>query len=246
MRRILKIALLVFAVFGALVRAAAAPPSSLPPAREIRSVWDLTTQSCNGGVANAYTHNAAEANVKLTKQLDIPELGYRFTVPQLPDVRETVVKVHLNDRARGVTDHYLFLANQDLDAPFAAIVITELPKGVDTRERAFQAARMLQEGLSRPAGLSVSLQEIDGPYGKALEMLVPNRVGTHCYPTSKFATIPSGAGIESIGITRFVFDKNRLIEFSFVLKVDPQMPLEKRQAFARSVMDGFWLSLASI
>lgn len=242
----LKIALLVFAVIGALAKAASEPPLRLAPARDIRSVWDLSIQPCNGGGANAYTRDAAEASVKLTKQLDIPELGYRFSIPQLPDVQETVVKVHLNDRTRGVTDHYLLLANQDLEAPFAAIVITELPKGMDNRESAFQAARTLQEGLARPAGLSGALQEIDGPYGKSLEILVPNRVGTHCYPTSRFVTVPPGAGIETIGISRFAFDKKRLIEFSVVLKVEPGTSLEKRQAFARSVMDGFWRSLTTI
>lgn len=246
MRSILKIALLLFGVISEIAQAASEPPSRLPPAREIRSVWDLSIQPCNGGGANAYTRDASEAKVKLTKQLDIPELGYRFSIPQVPDVQETVVKVHLNDHSRGVTDHYLLLANQDLEAPFAAIVITELPNGMETRESAFQAARALQDGLARPAGLSPSLQEIDGPYGKSLEMLVPNRVGTHCYPTSRFATVPPGVEIETISISRFAFDKNRLIEFSLVVKVAPQMSLEKRQAFARSVMDGFWRSLDPI
>jgi hypothetical protein len=246
MRGTLKIALLAFAAVGALAQAASEPHSRLPPAREIRSVWDLSIQPCNGGGANAYTRNTSEAEVKLSKQLDMPKLGYRFSIPQLPDTQETVVKVHLNDHSRGVTDHYLLLANQDLEAPFAAIVITELPKGMETRESAFQAARTLQEGLARPVGLSVSLQEIDGPYGKSLEMLVPNRVGTHCYPTSGLATVPPGAAVETIGISRFAFDKNRLIEFSLILKVEPQMPLEKRKAFARAVMDGFWRSLTAI
>jgi hypothetical protein len=183
--------------------------------------------------------------VKATKQLDIPELGYRFSIPQVPAVQETVVKVHLNDRSRGVTDHYLLLASQDLEAPFAAIVITELPKGMDNRESAFQAARTLQERLARSAGLSGALQEIDGPFGKSLESLVPNRVGTQCYPTSSYVTTPLGAGVETIGISRFAFDRKRLIEFSLVLKVEPGMSVEKRQAFARSVMDGFWRSLTS-
>lgn len=243
MRSALNIVLLLFAGIAASSRAASDSSSRLPSAREIRSVWDLSIQPCNGGGANAYTRDASEAKVKLTKQLDIPELGYRFSIPQLPGVQETVVKVHLNDRSRGVTDHYLLLANQDLEAPFAAIVITELPKGMETRESAFLAARTLQEGLARPAGISASLKEIDGPYGKSLEMLVPNRVGTHCYPTSKFTTVPFGAEVETIGISRFAFDKNRLIEFSIILKVEAQMSLEKRQAFARSVMDGFWRSL---
>lgn len=246
MRSALMIALLLFAGIGESSRAASESSSRLPPAREIRSVWDLTIQPCNGGGANAYSRDPSEGKVKITKQLDIPEFGYRFSIPQIQDVQETVVKIRLNDRSRGVTDHYVLLANQDLDAPFAAIVITELPKEMQTRESAFQAARTLQDGLARHAGLVASLKEIDGPYGKSLEMLVSNRVGTHCYPTSKFTTVPTGAKVETIGISRFAFDKNRLIEFSIILKVEPQMSLEMRQAFARSVMDDFWRSLTTI
>ena len=246
MRSALKMALLVFAAAGALAHAAPEAPLRLPPAREIRSVWDLSIQPCNGGGANAYIRNSSEAEVKLKKQLDLPELGYRFSVPQLPDVAETVVKVHLNDRSRGVTDHYLLLADQDLESPIAAIVITELPQGMETRESAFQAARALQEGLARRIGMSPSLREIDGPYGKSLEMLVPNRVGTDCFPTSEFATVPPNAGVETIGISRFAFDKNRLVEFSLIIRVKPEMSPEQSEASARSVMDGFWRSLAPI
>ena len=246
MRIFLKIVPLAFTAISTVTGAASELPTHLPPAREIRSVWELSIQPCNGGGANAYSRNPSEATVKLTKQLDIPAIGYRFNIPQLPDVQETVVKIHLNDRSRGVTDHYLLLANQDLEAPFAAIVITELPKGMDNPESAFQAARTLQEGLAHPAGLSGALQEINGPYGKSLELLVQNRVGTHCFPTSKFVTVPASAGIQTIGISRFAFDKKRLIEFSIVLKVDPNMSLEGRQALARSVMEGFWRSLSTI
>jgi hypothetical protein len=237
--------LVVSAAVCVSAQAASELPARLPAASDIRSVWNLSVQSCNGAGANAYARNVAESTVKTSKQIDIPELAYRFFVPQVPAVKETVVKIHLNDRSRGVTDHYLLLANQDLEAPFAAIVITELPKGMDNRESAFQAARTLQAGLARPAGLSGTLQDIDGPYGTSLEIIVPDRVGTHCYPTSKYVTVPGGAGVETIGISRFAFDKNRLIEFSLVLKVDPAMSMERRQAFARSVMDGFWRSLAA-
>ena len=246
MRSILPFAIIFGIALNSLAHAAPDSPLSLQPAREIRGVWDLGVQPCNGGGANAYARNTSEAEVKLKKQFSLPQLGYRFNVPQLPDVDETVVKVHLGDHSRGVTDHYLLLANQDLEAPFAAIVITELPKGMETRESAFQAARTLQEGLARGIGFSPALSEVNGPYGKSLEMLVPNRVGTQCFPTSKFAIVPPNTGIETIGISRFSFDKNRLLEFSLVLRVRPEMSREQREAFARAVMDGFWLSLNSI
>lgn len=246
MRSTLVVVLIVVGAMVPLAHGASEEPSLLPPAQVVRSVWNLGVQPCNGGGANAYTRNASEAEVKVKKQLDIPEIGYRFSISQLPDVEQTVVKIHLNDHSRGVTDHYLLLADQDLGAPFAAVVITQLPKGMETRESAFKAVRALQEGLARDIGFSPSLQEINGPYGESLEMMVPNRVGTHCFPTSKFATVPAEMRVETIGISRFAFDKSRLVEFSLVLRVKPEMSPVQRGVFARSVMDGFWRSLAPI
>lgn len=77
-------------------------------------------------------------------------------------------------------------------------------------------------------------------------MLVPNRVGTHCCPTSRFTALPADGAIETMGINRFVYDSNRLLEFSLIVRIDPNMPLEQRQAYARSVMNGFWRSLEPI
>lgn len=226
--------------------AAAAADSARPtPARVIRSVWDLSLQPCNGGGGNLFTRNPVQARIQRERQVDVREIGARFVVPQVQDVAETVLKIRLDDRSRGVTDHYLLLTDDDLAPPFAAVVVTELPAGVDTRERAFDAARTLQQGLSRTLpGFVPELRGIDGPHGPALEMLVPGRVGTHCFPTSEFASAP--AGVETLGITRFAMIRGRLVEFSTIVRVAPEASPAERAALARAVMDDFWTSLTPL
>ncbi|GAB2504012.1 hypothetical protein [Lysobacter humi (ex Lee et al. 2017)] len=231
----------------AVAAAGAAPAGTAPPtpAREIRGVWDLSLQPCNGGGGNAFSRNPAEARIQRERRVDLREIGARFVVPQVQNVAETVLKIRLDDRSRGVTDHYLLLAEDDLGPPFAAVVVTELPEDVDTRERAFDAARTLQQGLARTLpGFVPDLREVDGPHGPGLEMLVPGRIGTHCFPTSEFASAP--AGVETLGITRFAMIRGRLVEFSVIVRVAPDASPEQRATLARAVMDDFWASLAPL
>lgn len=217
----------------------------LPPAREIHSVWTVGMQPCNGVHVNAQHRAPDEARIKREKQVDLPRLGLRFRVPQLPGTDETIVKIRLDDRSRGVVDHYLLLAKGDLNVPFAAIVVTELPADILTREAAFDAARTVEAGLARRMPeFTPAFHEIDGPHGPALEMIVPGRNSTHCFPTSEFVASP--AGVDTIGITRFAYLDGRLVEFAIILEVDPEETAAAREAFARSVMDGFWTSLSPL
>jgi hypothetical protein len=234
---------------GALAGSALGDPAAhvpLLPANQIRAVWNLGSQPCNGGLANSYTRHPDEKQVRKSKRLEVPQLGYAFRVPQIPEVAETVVKLHLNDRSRGVVDHYFLISDEDLAAPFAAIVITELPDEVIRDRKAFEAVRILQTGLARGIGLQPELDEITGPHGAALELLVADRVGTDCFPTSEFQLVPPSSAVHSLGISRFVVVDDRLIEFSAILKVESAESRAGAEQRARAFMDAFWLVLEKL
>jgi hypothetical protein len=233
------------AVAGQAIAAASADVS-LPPANTIGGVWDLGSQPCNGSFANAYTRRADQALVRESKRVELPKLGYAIRVLQVPEVQTTVVKIKLDDRTRGVVDHYFLMADQDLEPPFAAIVITELPEEVIRDHKAFEAVRMLQSQLARKAGLQPALEEIQGPHGAGLEMLIRDRVGTDCFPTSDFQLLPPSARVHSIGISRFVVIDERLVEFTAVIALEEDEKMEQAEQRARAFMDGFWLALEKL
>ena len=176
----------------------------------------------------------------------IDPLGLRFSVPQLFDVKRTVVKLFMGDRSRGVIDNYLLISDNDLEPPFAAIVITELPEQMQNREQVFNAANILQSQLGGSVGITPSLKTISGPFGEAREMIVNNRVGTHCFPTSDFQLLPSDNDYSTIGLSRFVLFRGYLIEFSLVAVIPQGMQSDEAANFAGKAMDNLWASIASL
>ena len=220
-----------------------ADPAPGKQAENLAAVWNLSAQPCNGGVGNAMERHPDEAEIKASGTITLPSLGYEFTVPQLPDVENTHLKVFLGDQTRGVIDHYLLLSNQDLEPPFAAVVITELPSHLQNPEEAFKAVHILETQLSTQAGITTSLEPIDSPFGEALEMLVENRVGTYCFPTSDFQLLPEDAGISTMGISRFAMIDERLVEFALIVLIPGQTTDAEARQIAREVMDSFWQSL---
>lgn len=222
-----------------------ANPAPTKPAENLAAVWTLTAQPCNGGGGNAMERHPDEAAVKASKTLTLADLGYEFTVPQLPNFEKTYVKLFLGDTSRGVVDHYLLLSDQDLEPPLAAIVITELPEPMQNAQEAFKAVHVLQTQLAASEGITLQLEPIDGPHGKALEMLVENRGSTYCYPTSDFALMPEDVDATTMGISRFTMIDGRLVEFSLIILIPDDATGSEAKQIAREVMDSFWLSLRS-
>ncbi|MBQ0711859.1 MAG: hypothetical protein KBT53_02750 [Porticoccus sp.] len=237
----LKYTLVVFSlIFSSLSYA------ELEDANVIRSVWDMKSQSCNGVLANDMSRNVNEENIKATKTIDLQELGLRFKVPQYPQVEEVIVKLNLGDRSRGVTDNYILISDQDLEPPFAAIVITELPAQMATMEQAFSAVTTLENQLAMKSGYNIELEKIDGPHGPSLQMVINNRVGSYCYPTSDFKFVPTGYDVTTIGISRFSFINGKLVEFSIVIAIPENISKSESVGYAEAVMDGYWKRLTII
>lgn len=219
--------------------------ASLEDADIIRSVWDMKTQ-CNGLVANSMSRNADENTIKSTKEIELKDIGFSFKIPQLPQVDETIIKLHLKDKSRGVVDNYILISDQDLEPPFAAIVITELPPSMTTREQAFSAVNTLENQLAKKSGYKVNFEKVNGPYGDSLEMLIKNRVGSYCFPTSDFKFVPKGFDVSTVGISRFSFIRGKLVEFSLIVTIPDNIDESQSISFARKIMNYFWIRLKEI
>lgn len=233
---------------GALVASASflafAGPSA-SPLPTIAAVWDLSAQPCNGGGGNAMHRNPDQETIKQTGLVELRSLKSTFQVPSLPDLPSTYIKLYLGDRSRGVTDNYILLAEQDLAPPVGAVVITELPPDFNA-EKAFAAVNTLERQLSTGSGVTLTFEKVTGPFGDAIELVVPNRIGTHCFPTSRFQFGQGDGTSKTVGISRFVFIKGRLVEFALILRVSLEMKPEDQKAYARRVMEGYWAGFASI
>ncbi len=231
-----------------LILAASIPFScfaELPDAKTIRSVWDMKT-SCKGMATNSMSRNAEEVTIQSTKQVVLKDLGFSFKIPQLPQVDETIIKLQLKDKSRGVVDNYILISDQDLEPPFASVVITELPPSMTTREQAFAAVNTLENQLAKKSGYIINLEKINGPHGKSLEMIVPNRVGSYCFPTSDFKFLPKDYKTSTVGISRFSFIRGMLVEFSLIVAIPDNIDKSESVPFAKNVMDDFWGRLKEI
>ncbi len=184
-----------------------------------------------------------EANIRQSRRLELPSLGMSVALPQLPGYSDTVVKLVMDDRSRGVVDHYVLFGQDDLGTPSAAIAITELPRQLNTTSKVFRTVVQMERQMAAPAGLEPTFQRVPGPFGEALETITPGRIGSHCFPTAAWTLAEGGAKDSTIGISRFVHTDNKLVEFTLVLKVGPQGPFSDQAAHARKIMDGFWLAL---
>lgn len=218
----------------------------LDPAKKIRAVWNLSTQPCNGiDDSNSMIRHKDEKQIKQTKSISINETGFNYKIPQLPDVKETVVKLFLNDKSRGVIDHYFLITDQDLKAPFAAIVVTELPPEFQNIEKAFAAVKTLQNNSARKSGIKINLEEAQGIYGDTLELIIENRIGSHCFPTSTYKFLPKNYKSKTLGISRFALINKKLVEFSLIVNTLDKMNHDESVRYAQRLMDSFWLGLKS-
>lgn len=210
---------------------------------EIHAVWDAAV-GCDGMTIVGKWRRPGEAEVIASRRLAFH--GYEFTMPPLPGPASPVeLSVVDADRSRGVVDHYLLLARDSLGPPMGAVVVTELPEGI--RGHAAPAildhvARMQTANARGVPGLAPEYARLDGADGPVLEMVVPGRKGSPCFPTSHFQVAGPGE-TPSLGISRFVVDGAHLVEFSLIVAV-PDTPGANATAHAQAAMAEFSRSLA--
>lgn len=203
----------------------------------LKSVWLVKQLSCNGFVAHESVRSPDAAEIGRTGIVKIPNLQMEFVVPSIPELPINSVKLAFDDSGRKVLDHYVLLSRNDLDDPMAALMVTELPPSFDTPQKALGAAVAGERDNLRGTSAQPTLERISTPWGEGLDIFVPNRIGSPCFPAARFKLTADSETKPTISLSRFVTVPGRLIQFAFVLPVTPGTPLETQKANARRVME---------
>lgn len=212
-------------------------------ANKINAVWDVFTKSSNGVTQTSYERNPEQELIIESKQIILENIGLKFNVPQLPFLQDTTVKLSLNDKSRGVSDNYIYLSDQDLSAPCAAIVITELPLNLQNLNDSLNAAFDMQNNSANKAGIKIDVFQMQSPkFGTSLEIFVYNRKGTAMFPTSTYR-ISQDLENPTLGISRFSFFDKKLIEWSLIVPISVNSSEEQVIEYSRQIMNDFWSNL---
>jgi hypothetical protein len=223
-----------------LISALSAAESTLKTAPPIHAVWLLKTQPCNGGGGNSMSRYSDEDAVKKQGAVTLNSLGITYKLPPVENVESLTIKLFLNDKSRGVIDSYILIAAHDLEAPFGAIVITELPALFTNSEAAFQAVETLQKASAGAAFTTIKQRVFEDPrLGKCVEYIIPNRVGSHCFPTADYQFLPENSKLRTVGISRFFLSDLKLIEVAFIANIPLKLSSNEADQYARNEMDRY-------
>ncbi len=215
----------------------------LEDVKNISSVFKMENQICSSQGAMTHLTKFHDSEIiKSSKQIKLDDLKVTFKIPQIGKQDDTIIKLYLKDKSRGVIDHYVYFSKGATDIQHAALVFTELPEGTK-RKSAFRSMEITQNALSSKSGAIVKLKALDGPHGESLELIVPNRIGSICYPTSTYSFSENSKGISTIGISRFSFIKNIIIEFAIIVEIPNDINDAEAVSYAQRLMNGFWTRL---
>lgn len=186
-----------------------------------QSIW-LGTLDCAHDAMLQQVRHPAEAAILASGRVDLPGTGYSFAVPELPGGGRPVVTIVEGDRSRRFTDHSILFA-PDLDAPsIAAVIVTELPEPLQAGSPVGTLLSMMSLQLDSARsvpGLPVTFVHLPEYPVAGLEMLVPGRAPSPCFPTTRFNVHEDL--LTTMGISQFVVDGRYLIEVSLIV---PQAP----------------------
>ncbi|HUK62473.1 MAG TPA: hypothetical protein VLV15_04040, partial [Dongiaceae bacterium] len=198
-----------------------------------------TTQCREGVAADRFSAHPDADSLRKARAFAFPSGDVRVAFPELPSIAKLDVRVALGDIARGVRDDYLSFSDGPLSPVYAAVVRTELPKSLRRQPEAIHAAVLSQiDGASSsvPPGQMV-VRDLDGPWGPLVEVLVANRAGTPCFPTSDYHLLPADAPASTVGVSRFLARGDALIEVALVVRIPPDVPKARQGEYARERMN---------
>jgi len=201
----------------------------------IGSVWNAQA-SCDGFSSLAKSRHPDEATIRATGRVDLPGSGFTFNYAELDGMDETVLLLAFDDRSRGVVDHYVLFAPDDISPPMAAIVITKLPPDLqkDPRSTVISVAAQQLGNARHLMSAPIMFRHLlgNGP-NPAIEMMVPGRKGSFCFPTSRFL-IDLEAPEPTFGLSWFLFDAPYLFELSLVVPEGEAHLVEDQIELARA------------
>lgn len=203
----------------------------------IDSVWDVDI-SCGDFAAIAKSRRPDEAAIRSSGRVDLPGTGFSFVYAGLKGMDDATLMLALDDASRGVRDHYVLLAKDDISPPEAAIVVTELPEHLvgDPRSALLTAVTQQVSAASGHPGATVSFSHLSGgSVGPAIEMIVPGRTGSPCFPTAHFKLYEEGQA-PTLGLSIFIPDGRYLFEYSLIAPVQPGVPMFDSISNAREQM----------
>ena len=204
-------------VLGPLCAEAGSPEAPRIALHPIAAVWNAQI-SCTP-VTVARTRHPDEAGVLASRMLELPETPYTFHLPVLDGYGDAVLTV-VKDQSRGVQDHYVLVAADELSPPYAAVVVTELPESLSSATTAavLDSVEQSQRNNARyvPKLVSPVFERTSDDTGESLHMVMVGRRGSYCFPTSPAQTIQPGEQ-PTIGISRFIVDGPYLIEVTLIV-----------------------------
>lgn len=214
------------------------PPVALQP---VAAVWNAQI-SCTP-VTVARTRHPDEASVMASRTLELPETPYTFHLPVLDGYGDAVLTV-VEDQSRGVRDHYVLVAADELSPPYAALVVTELPESMSgaTTAAVLESVEQRQRHNARHVPEFMSPVFEPASDGESLQMLMVGRRGSYCFPTSPAQTIQSGEP-PTIGISRFVVDGPYLVELTLIV-TPPLTQGMDHVGYARSMFRDFSMAIS--
>lgn len=217
----LRAALALTVVLALAAGPADAATSDGAPGGGAQSIW-FGTLDCGRDAMLQQVRHPAEAAILASGRVALPGTGYSFAIPELPGGGKPVVTIVEGDRSRRFIDHSILFA-RDLDAPpIAAVVVTELPEPLQTGSPSGTLVAMMSlqlESARSVPGLPVTFVHLSENPVAGLEMLVPGRAPSACFPTSRFNAQEDL--LTTMGISQFVVDGQYLLEVSLIV---PQAP----------------------
>ena len=240
----LRVAILCAAcVLGPLCAKASSPEVPRVALQPVAAVWNAQI-SCTP-VTVARTRHPDEASVMASRTLELPETPYTFHLPVLDGYGDAVLTV-VEDQSRGVRDHYVLVATDELSPPYAAVVVTKLPESMSgaTAATVLESVEQRQRHNARhvPEFMSPVFEPASDGTGESLQMYMVGRRGSYCFPTSPTQTIQPGEP-PTIGISRFIVDGPYLIELTLIV-TPPLTHGMDHVGYARSVFRDFSMAIS--
>jgi hypothetical protein len=217
------------------------------PAEKVGDIW-LQRMACAGApVATMNSRHPEGDALREARAYGFATGDIRVAFPQLPYFDDLDVRIEQGETPGGEREEYLSFSDQPLAPPYAAIVRTELPASLHGDAAAIHSAilRKVEQMVRDIRRDQLAVRDVSGAWGPLVEVLVYDRVGTPCFPTSRIRQIPPGmgGGAHTVGVSRYLPRKDVVIEMALIVRIPPDLPTTRHGEYARARMDEFMGSI---